>query len=284
MEPNYKPSIVAVTWDGVSPALSHIFQDVPPQFEILLFDNTGRADKALFAHLPITHYISHKTECKGDIIEHIYYYFQNNNNHPPANYKYIGIIDDDVYFSVSDLNKLLFLANLEELDVFQASLTHDGSNSHRELIHKAGVIIQETLWVEIMAPFYDMEIFMAAGPYYQHSISGQGIDVYLIPTLQRILKKNKTAVVHAVQMKHCRPIRTDFRRFVNGKDNLTEINDIKNICYLLASEHKELFDQAFYKNVLDIEYTRKIPFLRKVKRIKPMLKNLYSLIVDASYR
>ena len=40
MEPNYKPSIVAVTWDGVSPALSHIFQDVPPQFEILLFDNT----------------------------------------------------------------------------------------------------------------------------------------------------------------------------------------------------------------------------------------------------
>ena len=77
MEPNYKPSIVAVTWDGVAPALSHIFQDVPPQFEILLFDNTGKADKALFAHLPITHFISHKTECKGDIIEHIYYYFQN---------------------------------------------------------------------------------------------------------------------------------------------------------------------------------------------------------------
>jgi len=207
MEPNYKPSIVAVTWDGVSPALSHIFQDVPPQFEILLFDNTGKADKALFAHLPIKHYISHKTECKGDIIEHIFYYFQNNTNHPQANYKYIGIIDDDVYFSVSDLNKLLFLANLEELDVFQASLSHDGVNSHRQLVHKAGVIIQETLWVEIMAPFYDMEIFMAAGPYYQHSISGQGIDVYLIPTLQRILKKNKTAVVHAVQMKHRRPFR-----------------------------------------------------------------------------
>ena len=135
-----------------------------------------------------------------------------------------------------------------------------------------------------MAPFYDMEIFMAAGPYYQHSISGQGIDVYLIPTLQRILKKNKTAVVHAVQMKHCRPIRTDFRRFVNGKDNLTEINDIKKICYQLANEHKELFDKVFYKNILNVNYTRNIPFIKKLKRIKPMLKNLYNLIVDASYR
>lgn len=284
MESNFKPSIVTVTWDGLSPALSHIFLDVPPQFEILLFDNTGKADKGLFAHLPITHFISQKTECKGDIMEHIFYYFQNSTVNPAGNFKYIGVIDDDVYFSISDLNKLIFLATLEELDVFQASLSHDGVNSHRQFVHKPGVIIQPTWWVEIMAPFYDMEIFMTAGPYCKHSISGQGIDVYLIPTLQRILQKNNTAVIHAVQMKHRRPFRTDFRRFVNGKDNLTEISDIKNICYQLVSEHKNLFDANFIENVLAIKYIRAIPLKKKLKRIIPMLKNLYSLIVDASYR
>ena len=281
----YQKSIVVVSWDGKSKPLSHILFDTLPQFDFLVVDYSGENHANELDHIAPAHYISQKSECKGDLINNAYTYLINNK---VQNYPYIGLLDDDIFMSISDLNKLLFIATLEKLDVFQASLAHDSYYHHRQFIHKAGYIIQSTLWVEIMAPFYSYEVFNAAGPYLNQSISGTGTDVYLIPTIQQLIGKANTAVVHAVQMKHCRPIRTDNRVFSNHKTNLQEIAAMQTFCKNMHAQFfKNTFDTTqtnFIKNVLNRKFVYGIPLKYKLKRIGPMLKNLYKLIVDASYR
>jgi len=181
-------SIIVVTWDGKSQPLSHILDDGSRNFDLLLYDYSGQANTGIAASVEPTFLLSKKSECKGDVLQNVYSFLQTIET---STYEYIGLLDDDLYFSNSDLNKLLFIANLEKLDVFQASLTHDSYYHHRQFIHKPGYLVQDTWWVEIMAPFYRMEVFLEAGPLLKHSISGTGVDVYLIPTIQRLIGKTK---------------------------------------------------------------------------------------------
>jgi hypothetical protein len=279
-EPLQKP-IVVISWDGLSKPLNYIQLDAALDFHLFIFDYSGQDHSSAISQLPHTFYYSQKTECKGDLIQGVYEFLINKNQ---TSFSYIGLIDDDILISVSDLNKIFFIAAVEKLDVFQASLTHDSYYHHRQFIHKPGYLVKPTNWVEIMAPFYSCEVFFEAGKDFNRSISGTGIDVYLIPTIQVLLEKTKTVVVHAIQMKHCRPIRTDNRIFVNGKDNLTEIKEIQDYCKTLVKSNPESFKAKFVKEVIDREYIYGIPIKHKLNRLPVLFTNLYRFLVDESYR
>lgn len=272
-------SLVVITWDGKSKPMSHVLFDADPHFDLLLFNYSGK--EVVEKMPPNCQYISAATENKGQIFEHIYLYLKEKEK----KYHYIGILDDDLFCSIIDLNKLLFIANLENLAVFQPSISHDSYFDHRQFIHKPGMVFQTVDWVEIMAPFYRMEIFNAAYPYFKHTISGQGIDVYLVPTLQRMMQLTKTAVVHAVQIKHCRPIRSGKRIYSNKKNNLEEIRLIQKMSKELVSENDPaLFEAYFLKRILNKTYSNKVTIFSKLLRVNTMIKNLYIQIVNASYR
>lgn len=274
-------SIVVISWDGISAPLSYLLKDAVPDFDLFIFDYSGQDNANKLEALQPAYYLSQQTECKGDILQGVYNYLLQKNE---LNFKYIGLLDDDIFISYSDLNKLLFIANMEALDVFQASLTHDSYYHHRQFIQKAGNVIIPTNWVEIMAPFYSKEVFFEAGKEFNRSISGTGIDVYLIPTVQVLLDKTKTAVVHAVSMKHCRPIRTDNRIFRNGKDNLTEIAELQAYCRDIVKRDPTKFSLDFVRDVIERKYVYGIPLEHKLKRLPTLFTNLYRFLVDESYR
>lgn len=274
-------SIVVISWDGISSPLSYVLKDTAPDFDLFIFDYSGQDNENQLEGLQPAYYLSQKTECKGDILLGVYHHLIENS---VTDFKYIGLLDDDIFISFSELNKLLFIANMEQLDVFQASLTHDSYYHHRQFIQKAGNVIIPTNWVEIMAPFYSSAIFFEAGKDFNRSISGTGIDVYLIPTIQVLLGKTKTAVVHSVSMKHCRPIRTDNRIFRNGKDNLTEIAELQAYCMDIVKRDPTRFEPDFIRDVINRKYVYGIPFEYKLKRIPTLFANLYRFLVDESYR
>jgi hypothetical protein len=258
-----------------------VLKDTTPDFDLFIFDYSGQDNASKLEGLQPAYYLSQKTECKGDILLGLYNHLI---KHSVTDFKYIGLLDDDIFISFSDLNKLLFIANMEQLDVFQASLTHDSYYHHRQFIQKAGSVMIPTNWVEIMAPFYSSAVFFEAGKEFQRSISGTGIDVYLIPTVQVLLGKTKTAVVHAVSMKHCRPIRTDNRIFRNGKDNLTEIAELQSYCMDIVNRNPTKFEPDFVRDVINRKYVYGIPLEYKLKRIPKLFENLYRFLVDESYR
>lgn len=274
-------SIVVVSWDGQSKPLSYIEQDVAPTFDLFIFDYSGQDHSAELKTIAPAFYYTQKTECKGDILQAVYTYLVQQN---VVAFSYIGLLDDDILISYSALNKLLFIGSVEQLEVFQASLAQDSFYHHRQFIQKPGYLVLPTNWVEIMAPFYSSEVFFAAGKEFKRSISGTGIDVYLIPTIQVLLGKTNTAVVHAVQMKHCRPIRTDNRIFSNGKDNLTEIAELQVYCKSIVAANPTKFNADFIKEVIERKYVYGIPLKYKLRRLPRMLRNLYRFIVDESYR
>ena len=274
-------SIVVISWDGISSPLSYILKDTAPNFDLFIFDYSGQDHQSQLDGLQPAYYVSQKTECKGDILQGVYAYLIQNK---VTDFKYIGLLDDDIFISYSDLNKLVFIAEMEQLDVFQASLSHDSYYHHRQFIQKAGSVVIPTNWVEIMAPFYSSAVFFEAGKEFTRSISGTGIDVYLIPTIQVLLNKTKTAVVHAVSMKHCRPIRTDNRIFRNGKDNLTEIAELQAYCMDIVNRHPTKFEPDFVRDVINRKYVYGIPLEYKLKRLPTLFTNLYRFLVDESYR
>jgi hypothetical protein len=277
----YEKSIIVISWDGISSPLSYILKDATPDFDLFIFDYSGQDNASQLEGLQPAYYLSQKTECKGDILLGVYNHLI---QHSVTDFKYIGLLDDDIFISFRDLNKLLFIANLEQLDVFQASLSHDSYYHHRQFIQKSGSVIMPTHWVEIMAPFYSSAVFFEAGKEFNRSISGTGIDVYLIPTIQVLLGKTKTAVIHAVSMKHCRPIRTDNRIFRNGKDNLTEIAELQSYCMDIVNRNPTKFEPDFVLDVIKRKYVYGIPLEYKLKRIPKLFANLYRFLVDESYR
>jgi hypothetical protein len=282
-----KPSLIVVSWDGIQDPLQYIYKDSRLEanhFDLLLFDYSGidHANNIDKKYL----YLSSKTECKGQIIYLVYQFILSNSL--KDKYQYIALFDDDQYISYSDIQKLLFIGQLEALDVFQPSLTHDSFYDNRQFLHKEGYHILKSPWVEVMCPFYRMDIFLEFAPHCIDNISGTGVDIYLVPTIQFLLGKNNTAVVHAVQLKHARPIRTGKRVFSNNKTSVQEIQEMQLYCKSLLNKSTIKDPRDFYyKQLIQIlkdKRNGKISLFDKLKRIPKLLKNLYQFLVDLSYR
>jgi len=276
-----KKSLIVITWDGVSNPLEYILQDAQRNFDLLIFDHSAKASKDLVAHLKPEHFVSTRTENKGQVFYEVYKYLYPNNE---ERYEYIGVIDDDIYSSYSDLNKLIFIGQINHLDVFQPSISHGSFFDHRQFTHKAGYQTKKEDWVEIMFPMYREKLYKAAGLYFNETITGQGIDVYLMPVLQVIHNMKNSAVVHAIQIKHCRPVQSGDRTYSDGKSNFDNIDHIRSRAIELIESNKPLFDQSFMKRIIEIRYYRGISIFKKLKRVPGMLQNLYNEIVDLSYR
>lgn len=279
-------SLIVVTWDGQSKPLNHIYQDAVPAFDLLVFDYSGKADGIQLTALAPKYFISNATECKGQIITALYHFLS------PLNiandYQYIGIFDDDQFISISAINELLFIADLEKLDVFQPSISHDSFYDNRQFINKPGYQILSADWIEVMCPFYRMDIFNAFAPHCSDNISGTGLDLYLVPTIQYLMGKTNTAVVHAVQIKHTRPVRTGTRVFSNGKTAVEEIQIMQSLSKTLLLQKNTLpVDDPSYQKILqqlNKHSKGDISITDKLNRIAPLFKNLYRMLVDASYR
>ena len=95
-----KKSLIVITWDGVSKPLEYILQDTQRNFDLLIFDHSAKASKELVAHLKPEYFVSTRTENKGQVFYEVYKYLYPNNE---ERYEYIGVIDDDIYSSYSDL-------------------------------------------------------------------------------------------------------------------------------------------------------------------------------------
>lgn len=275
-------TLIVITWDGQAKPLDHVFIDADRDFDLLIFDHSAKAENTLVEHLSPEYFLSISTENKGQVLFEIYNFLYKDNQ--TEMYEYIGFLDDDTYTCFSDLNKLIFIGRLNKLDVFQPSISHDSYFDHRQFTHKSGFQILKTDWVETMFPFYREELFRAAGPYFNETITGQGMDVYMMPVLQVIHKMTNTAVVHAIQIKHCRPVMSGDRTYSDGKSNFDNINHIRSRAIELIDANKALFDENFKKRIIKVRYYAGISIFKKLKRVKGMLKNVYKEIVDLSYR
>jgi len=197
----------------------------------------------------------------------------------------VGVIDDDIIFKVSDFNYMLHIANIHGLDVFQPSIAKDSYFSHRRFVHRPGQMVTNIDWVEIMAPFYRQNLLMACEPYFNKTISGQGVDCFLMPVLQVLHQQTTTAIVHAVQIKHARPIRSHQRLYQNGLNNEQEIEIIRqaSLDIVQMSENKNKFNDSFKRLVLKEGNKFLIELEINLNKLKNSIKNVVILLKEFSH-
>jgi hypothetical protein len=275
-------NLVVVTWNGGNETpYSHVHFDVNKNFDLLLFNNTGKSGEIEQYNVPYEHYISEKTENKGEIFYHISKYLTNNN----LQYNYVGVIDDDIIFKISDFNYMLHIADIHQLDVFQPSISKDSYFSHRKFVNRSGLMVSMIDWVEIMAPFYRQNLLLACEPYFSKTISGQGVDCFLMPVLQIIHNQTVTGIIHAIQVKHARPIRSHQRIYGNGLNNEQEIEIIRqaSISLINLSENKNLFSKNFRRLILKEGNPLLIKIETNFIKISNSIKNLITIIKELSH-
>jgi len=275
-----KSNLVVVTWDGVSVPFKCVHFNAQPEFKILLFNYSG--NNILIPDLPyVDFFINQSTENKGQVFEAVYQYLKQEQLH----FNYIGFIDDDILFSITAFNEMLHIATQQSLNVFQPSIAKDSYYSHRKFVHQAGYYVTLTDWVEIMAPFYEQFLFEACQPYFKYSISGQGIDCYIMPCIQKIHNKINTGVVHAAMIKHTRPIRTHLRTYGNGLTGIQEMAILKKKAIELTEnhDHKAVFDADFKLQYFTISDPQHFSFFNKLKQLKNIYNNLLSRVKEMAH-
>ena len=275
-----KSNLVVVTWDGVSVPYKCVHFNAQPEFKILLFNYSG--NNILIPDLPyVDFFINQSTENKGQVFEAVYQYLKQEQLH----FNYIGFIDDDILFSISAFNEMLHIATQQSLNVFQPSIAKDSYYSHRKFVHQAGYYVTRTDWVEIMAPFYEQLLFEACQPYFKYSISGQGIDCYIMPCIQKIHTKINTGVVHTAMIKHTRPIRTHLRTYGNGLTGIQEMAILKKKAIELTEnhDHKAVFDADFKLQYFTIGDPQHFSFFNKLKQLKNIYNNLLSRVKEMAH-
>lgn len=275
-------NLVVVTWNGGDEMpYSHVHFDVNKNFDLLLFNNTGKSGEIEQYNVPYEHYISEKTENKGEIFYHISKYLTNNQ----LQYNYVGVIDDDIIFKISDFNYMLHIADIHQLDVFQPSISKDSYFSHRKFVNRSGLMVSMIDWVEIMAPFYRQNLLIACEPYFSKTISGQGVDCFLMPVLQIIHNQTTTGIVHAIEVKHARPIRSHQRIYGNGLNNEQEIEIIRqaSISLINLKENKDLFSNSFRRLILKDGNSTLIQIEINFKKLSNSIKNIITIIKELSH-
>lgn len=241
--------VVLFSWDGREPALRLLEHDAIPEFETVVFDYSG-----LHAHGPARwrgiagHLLGAATECKGEIYSHLADWLGRREPVP----EYVALIDDDVLLSVSSINRALHIARCTGLDVFSPALCHDSVFSHRWTLHRSHRLFHRVEWVEVMMPFYRGALFAAAAPHYAGNVSSWGIDKYLMPTLQKLMGLESTAIVDAVSASHLRPISSGDKVYRNGLTAAIESQRMREHCRALLREHApELVASAWYRRTFD---------------------------------
>ncbi|NML14168.1 hypothetical protein [Azohydromonas caseinilytica] len=228
--------------------------DAVPEFELMLFDYSGRVTAAEQRVGKLRcRVLSGATECKGEIYSALARHL-GERAEPP---EYVALIDDDVVLTVSGINYALHLARCIGIDCFSPALSHDSEYTHRWTLRLPNRLFHATDWVEVMMPFYRGALFLAGAPYYEGNVSSWGIDKYLMPTLQQLLGTERTVIVDAVMATHTRPITSGMKVYRNGLTAEQEKQHMKQLCLELIEQRRpELMQGEWFKRIFRQRHSR----------------------------
>lgn len=251
--PSQRPTVL-VSWHGAQPALPCLHLDAAAQFDWVLFDYTGQQAPGVreVAGLTVT-VLAQVTECKGDIFQALCEWLHAQQRCP----EFVGLIDDDVWISVSDINRALHLARCEQLDVFSPTLMHDSHYTHRWMLTQPHRLFREVDWVEVMMPFYRGDLFLAAREHMVGNVSSWGIDKYLWPTLQQLRGQTRTALIDAVTASHRRPITSGNKTYRTGQSAFDELRTMRERSLALLQTHRpDLIGSDWYRRIFEQRHVR----------------------------
>jgi len=122
-----------------------------------------------------------------------------------SRYAFILLLDDDIYLSEQDVTALFSLAEDNNLDLAQASLSADSHGCHDVFFNRGTGGLRFTNGVEIMMPVISQRAWKEGGHLFGETISGWGLDVALAKLLSERFG-GKAAIADQVVARHTKAI------------------------------------------------------------------------------
>lgn len=142
-----------------------------------------------------------------------------------TDYEYIGIFDEDLEISATDLNTVFELAAEKEFKISQPSLTHDSYFSYAAFLQNKSFEYRCVNFIEMMCPVFRADILKKVSKIYDLSYE-TGIDL-LWCNFNNPMPDNY-AVIDKVAVRHTQPV--GGKKEENGFSGQTEyIDEIYNI-------------------------------------------------------
>ncbi len=231
--------LVLISWDGQEPPARHLQLDEPAQFVLLLFDYSGRAQRPL--NLPAGWpeewcWLSQSTACKGEILMVLAHWL---GDQLPSG-KLVGLIDDDIVISVTQINKVLERGHA--LGSVCCSPSLDPARP-AWVPHMASQGVQQPWrtapWIELKMSFVRVDLLRSTAPFYPLSISSYGIDHFVHPYFARVFDlPGDFHIFDDIIVGNCREDRSGSRLFVNGLTASQEGQRLGRLCRQHLLKHR----------------------------------------------
>lgn len=193
-------------------------------------------------------YIKHIEKRKGSKFQN-FLYFYNKYPHIIHQYNRFFILDDDIIFSVADINKMFYMSKKYDLDICGPSFVESSVISWNITKHKPNTILTYTNFVEVNTMLFNSRALHKLMKYMVNELIGWGIDILAIWS-NGLEKKNKYAIIHCVKC-----INPDYiMKKIDGRE-LYKIENSKNRAKIYDSYIKKLgiYNQLYDYNVVEYE-------------------------------
>ena len=247
--------LVLISWDGLESPAQHLRLDEPARFQLLLFDYSGKAQRPV--DLPrgwpeLWCWLSRSTACKGEILELLSTWLE---GRLPAG-RYLGLIDDDVVISVSQINRALERGHQLGSVCFSPTLAPALKKAWvPHMVSQGGQQPWRTVpWVELKMSFVRGDLFAATAPFYPLSISSYGIDYFVQPYFARVFDlPGDFHVFDDIVVENNREDRSGSRIFANGLSAVEEGRRLGRLCLShLLKQRPDLLRDAAIRRLLHL--------------------------------
>ena len=267
--------LVLISWDGFGSPAKHLELDAKANFALLLFDCSGiaKCPAVLKENWPEHWYwLSSLTAGKGEILTKLNDWVGSQLGHN----QFIGIIDDDVVISVSQVNQSLERGH--HLNSICCSPTLHPQHRARvpHMVSQGEEEYRTVPWVELRMSFIRVDLFKATAPFYPLSLSSEGIDYFVQPYFARVFNLHGDFhVFDDIVVENFHEDRSGQDTFANGLTVLQEGQRLRHLCirHLLKEQPDLLTD-------VQIRQLFSMPALRSGDAVVPVAVPLVRSILS----
>ena len=151
-----------------------------------------------------------------------FYHYAINNSKELEQYDYVWVVDDDMFMSTDDINKMFMMMEDYNIDLGQPSMDNEGMHYIHFLINDPDYTLRYTNYIECSAPIFSKPALQKILPTFNETITGFGWDALIS---DMILEEDNVAVFDNIKAYHA-PSMSTINKVLHRAEHSVEGNKL----------------------------------------------------------
>jgi len=179
-------------------------------------------NESVYSRYKYNKHIIHIEKRKGSKFQN-FIYFYNTYRNIINKYERFFILDDDIIFSIKDINSMFEISNNFKLDICGPSFTKDSKFSWKCTKHKPNTLLTYTNFVEVGVLLLNKKALINLMKFISPKLIENGIDLIAI-WANGLYRKKAYAIIHRIQCKNPTDVEKGCREYRKIENNYKSID------------------------------------------------------------